>query len=687
MLAFAQRENEVWYFGQHAGLSFATGWPVPLLDGALESREACASLADATGTLQFYTNGITAWNRFHQPLTNGTDLGGFTGGGVPPNSATQGALIVPHPANPSQYFLFGVDAVENELRNGLQVALVDMSAQSGRGQVLRKGLRLPTPTLSSPVTEKLVAVRHANGRDTWVVVHGWQTNAFLAFLVSPAGVSAAPVATSFTGTIHQGGSDPAQFYNAIGCMAVSPDGRRLALTQYNAGVEVFDFDTQTGRVSNARTLPPSRGNLSAYGVAFSPSSDLLYASGYDLVQYDLGSGTQQTLAFGQDTGTSIGRWALQSGPDGRLYLAAPGRNALDAIEFPDVRGAGCGVQVDAVRFTSPAAVVWGLPNAVVVPRASRGGPALGFQVTPACVGARVQFAASLTPAPAGASFAWDFGDPTGLPNTASGAAAAHTFSAPGVYTVRLQSTWPGAPFPLTAERRVVLGGPPVPTYPRFRVLCGLAVILTPTAQPPGVSFRWQDGASVPVRSVTAPGVYWVDITSPLGCTRRDTVVVTPFSADQLALGPDTAACFAAPVVLRLRSPQPGVRYQWPDGSTGATFAVHSPGTYTVQVSAPDNCVTRQLTRRVDLAPDCGAHVPNIITPNGDGANDTWVLGGVNPRDWSVKIYSRWGQQVYAQASYDNQWGAEGLPSGVYYYQLTYVQGTPRQLRGWVEVVK
>ena len=79
--------------------------------------------------------------------------------------------------------------------------------------------------------------------------------------------------------------------------------------------------------------------------------------------------------------------------------------------------------------------------------------------------------------------------------------------------------------------------------------------------------------------------------------------------------------------------------------------------------------------------------PNVITPNGDETNETWVLQGMNPHDRSLKIYARWGQPVDAQACYDNQWQAEGLPNGVYYYQLTYANGTPRQLRGWVEVVK
>ena len=75
--AEAQRENDIWYFGNGAGIDFNGPLPRPLTDGVLDAVEGCASIADpATGALLFYTDGITVWNRLHRPMPNGTGLGG-----------------------------------------------------------------------------------------------------------------------------------------------------------------------------------------------------------------------------------------------------------------------------------------------------------------------------------------------------------------------------------------------------------------------------------------------------------------------------------------------------------------------------------------------------------------------------------------------------------------------------------
>ncbi|MBO2012868.1 gliding motility-associated C-terminal domain-containing protein [Hymenobacter negativus] len=76
-------------------------------------------------------------------------------------------------------------------------------------------------------------------------------------------------------------------------------------------------------------------------------------------------------------------------------------------------------------------------------------------------------------------------------------------------------------------------------------------------------------------------------------------------------------------------------------------------------------------------------VPNIITPNGDGQNQTFQLGpDCYPR---LQIFSRWGQQVFESSTYHDNWAADGLPSGVYYYLAVYPDG--HRLKGTVEVVR
>jgi len=82
--------------------------------------------------------------------------------------------------------------------------------------------------------------------------------------------------------------------------------------------------------------------------------------------------------------------------------------------------------------------------------------------------------------------------------------------------------------------------------------------------------------------------------------------------------------------------------------------------------------------------DCAIVIPNIITPNQDSQNQAFVLKGLNAADWTLRLYNRWGREVYAKDHYDNTWDAQGQPDGVYYYLLTNPT-TSQQYKGWVEV--
>ena len=81
--------------------------------------------------------------------------------------------------------------------------------------------------------------------------------------------------------------------------------------------------------------------------------------------------------------------------------------------------------------------------------------------------------------------------------------------------------------------------------------------------------------------------------------------------------------------------------------------------------------------------------PNVITPNGDGQNDFFRLPNL-PADFcdhrfaSIRIFSRWGQQVFESAARDFRWGGLGS-SSMYYYLATYTDG--RKFKGWVEVIR
>ena len=67
-------------------------------------------------------------------------------------------------------------------------------------------------------------------------------------------------------------------------------------------------------------------------------------------------------------------------------------------------------------------------------------------------------------------------------------------------------------------------------------------------------------------------------------------------------------------------------------------------------------------------------ISNLLTPNGDGQNDTWQIEDANLiMGCSVKIYNRWGQPVYETTDYHNEWDGtkdgDALPDGVYFYSI------------------
>jgi gliding motility-associated-like protein len=196
---------------------------------------------------------------------------------------------------------------------------------------------------------------------------------------------------------------------------------------------------------------------------------------------------------------------------------------------------------------------------------------------------------------------------------------------------------------------------------------------------PAASYRWQDGSTGSTFLVTQAGTYWAEAT--LGdCSIRDTIVVGMVSAlPQVDLGPNTTISQWKGKVLDASSPF--ATYRWQDGSANATFNATEPGTYWVEVS--NGCGSTRATV-VLSAPVCDDfQIPNIITPNDDGYNDTFYAVCDDGR-WTLEIFDRWGRVVFSNGVYDNSWSAEGLRDDIYYYSLrNNVTGEVR--RGWVQV--
>lgn len=63
-------------------------------------------------------------------------------------------------------------------------------------------------------------------------------------------------------------------------------------------------------------------------------------------------------------------------------------------------------------------------------------------------------------------------------------------------------------------------------------------------------------------------------------------------------------------------------------------------------------------------------IPNAMSPNGDGINDYFKIYNLESYpDNELVVIDRRGKIVYRCKNYQNDWSAEGIPDGVYYFRL------------------
>ncbi len=349
---FSQKESNNWYFGNFAAITFNTksGSPVALRNDKLNTCGGSATVSDKNGNLLFYTDGNSIWNRKHQIMLNGTDL---IGSGV----WSEIAIIVPFPSNNKLYYIFTVDQTcvnyynfDSSRMAGFVYSIVDMSLDKGYGGVTEKNI-----SIHKKSTEKLTAVKHANNKDIWVMIHDWGSNDFLAYLITKDGIRTQPVISS-AGLLHSRIRFPSTYdLNGVGCMKFSLNTKKLAVDIFGLNtIEIFDFDNSTGKVSNPITLKDSTDNdlTGPIGVEFSPDASKLYVTTFDsygkLLFFDLASGLADTIVKNRkllsETSGTYGQ--LQMGPDNKIYCSHYGISYLGVINKPNFLSDGCGFVED-----------------------------------------------------------------------------------------------------------------------------------------------------------------------------------------------------------------------------------------------------------------------------------------------------------------------------------------------------
>jgi len=222
------------------------------------------------------------------------------------------------------------------------------------------------------------------------------------------------------------------------------------------------------------------------------------------------------------------------------------------------------------------------------------------------------------------------------------------------------------------------------------------ISISTTTDLTGETFAWQrDGTGINTTdislNVTEPGVYRL-VFDKNGCDLiSNEISITPLDPNLITLDPAGDIIFPEGT-SRTVTASGGTAYRWYDAANNEISASDSvtfteEGSYTLIANIDECEITRQITvEYLDTF-----KVPNVITPNGDGSNDQWVLPNSysNKTDVNVVIYNDKGIELLNVTDYQNNWPESSMSfpqqNMVFYYVIKNASETLKQ--GTITVIR
>ncbi len=258
-----------------------------------------------------------------------------------------------------------------------------------------------------------------------------------------------------------------------------------------------------------------------------------------------------------------------------------------------------------------------------------------------------------------------------------------TYIAPnGVVYVRVKSTSFEC-FNIAKIHLVVL--PPSPSPQLVDKTICMEDTTTLDAGPGYASYTWSTGETTQSINNVSVGSYWVLLKSREGdCVTKQEVKVYPFKSPvisniEIGNGKITISVVGGSAPYKYSID----KITWQDSNTFENIAR---GVYKVYVKDSNDCDPIEIEVTVP-------NITNVITPNGDGFNDTIDLSGLaSKKNLEMSIYDRYGVKIH-QADKSNKyvWNGtikgERLSTGTYWYTITWNENdsksTPVKYSGWI----
>ena len=208
--------------------------------------------------------------------------------------------------------------------------------------------------------------------------------------------------------------------------------------------------------------------------------------------------------------------------------------------------------------------------------------------------------------------------------------------------------------------------------------CKYNLTVNPSGGKAPYRFSWQGGNSGNSRNGLAPGSYSLTVTDAVGCQKDTIFKLVPLDIT-ITNKIDSADCGKANGRIEIVTVNKIKSAVWQDNTTNSLVRENlKAGRYTLTLTDVNGCIKR-FDFEVGEKDNCGCNFYTAISPNGDGKNDYFfidckkkgcpdVLEVCFPEN-EIVIFNRWGNVVFKAKPYKNDWDAQGLPDGVYYYQF------------------
>jgi hypothetical protein len=368
----AQNQGRNWVFSDSVGLRFNNDGTITQFISNVNGtqRHACAAVSDSVGELVFYAGG-SGLN--HIPISNPNELkifrkdngqiSNFTGV-ISPGQVFTLQNILPLDLENRLYVFLHMEWEQGGRHMLLHKSELDKSGDAGMGEfTLNKRILINQTT--DTLLQAMTPVRHANGRDWWIISHQWGNDTFFVVLIDVN--NNITILRQKIGTIQ---SIEGQTYNGgnLGFYRYNSKFDKLIVTNAERLFEIYDFDRCTGTLSNTNNVLTPIANIFNsgeifYNNALSSSGQYLYIVAYncldsiyrisqfDLFADDIIGSRNNIFSIKGVNGAEMTQISLA--PDNKIYAVClpdtidttninlPNRYYLSVIEYPDLPFPAC----------------------------------------------------------------------------------------------------------------------------------------------------------------------------------------------------------------------------------------------------------------------------------------------------------------------------------------------------------